>query len=110
MRTKYYDLKRNYGNYDLFVINRGGRKNYSYEDFGKSLIKMNKRFPFINNYEKRDIDDGIYKLEHFFKENMYINLNLTDNQLYLKEKNDSRIDTFEIKYQKDGTYSIKNIE
>ena len=110
MRTKYYDLKRNYGNYDLFVINKEGNKNYTYEDFGKSLIKMNKRFPFINKYEKRDIDDGIYKIENFFKSNMYINLNLTDNQLYLKEKNDSRIDTFEIKYQKDGTYSIKNIE
>ena len=35
MKTKYYDLKRNYGYYDLFVINRGGRKKYSEEDFGK---------------------------------------------------------------------------
>ena len=110
MKTKYYDLKRNYGDYDLFVINRGGRKKYSYGDFGKSLIKMNKRFPFLNKYEKRDIDDGIYKFQNFFKDNMYVNLNLTDNQLYLKEKNASITDTFEIKYQSDGTYTIKNIE
>ena len=41
---------------------------------------------------------------------MYINLNINDNQLYLKEKNDSITDKFEIKYQKDGTYTIKNIE
>ncbi len=109
MKTKYYDLKKNYGYYDLFVINKEGNKNYTYEDFGKSLIKMNKRFPFINKYEKRDIDDGIYKIENFFKSNMYINLNLTDNQLYLKENNDS-LNEFEIKYQNDGTYTIKNIE
>jgi hypothetical protein len=109
MKTKYYDLKKNYGNYDLFVINKEGGKNYTYEDFGKSLIKMNKRFPFSNKYEKRDIDDGIYKIENFFKSNIYINLNLTDNQLYLKENNDS-LNEFEIKYQNDGTYTIKNIE
>ena len=109
MKTKYYDLKRNYGYYDLFVINRGGRKKYKYEDFGKSLIKMNKRFPIFNKYEKRDIDDGIYKIENFYKSNMYINLNLNDNQLYLKENNNSLIE-FEIKYQNDGTYTIKNIE
>lgn len=34
MKTKYYDLKRNYGNYDLFV-----RKKYNEGDFGKNLIK-----------------------------------------------------------------------
>ena len=63
----------------------------------------------MNKYEKRDIEDGIYKIENFFKSNMYINLNLTDNQLYLKENNDS-LNEFEIKYQNDGTYTIKNIE
>ena len=110
MNTKYYDLKGNYGNYDLFVINKGGSKKYTYEDLGNSLIKMNKRFPFFNKYEKSDINDGIYKIENFFKENMYINVNFNDNKLYLKEKNDSINDMFEIKHQKDGTYTIKNIE
>ena len=32
MNTKYYDLKGNYGNYDLFVINKGGSKKYTFED------------------------------------------------------------------------------
>jgi len=32
---------------------------------------MNKRFPIINKYEKRDIDDGIYKIDIFFKDNIY---------------------------------------
>ena len=110
MKAKYYDLKRNYGYYDLFVINRGGRKKYNYGDLGKSLIKMNKRFPRFNKYERRDIEDGIYKIENFLKNNMYINLNLTANQLYLKEKKKSINDIFEIKYQNNGTYSIKNIK
>ena len=57
MMTKYYHLKRNQGDYDIFVINRGGRKKYSEGDFDKSLIKMNKRFPFFHKYEKKDIDD-----------------------------------------------------
>ena len=67
MKTKYYDLKRNYGYYDLFVINRGGRKKYKYEDFGKSLIKMNKRFPLFNKYERKDIEDATYQINHFSK-------------------------------------------
>ena len=41
---------------------------------------------------------------------MFMNLILNNNQLNLKEKINSIIDTFEIKYQKDGTYLIKNIE
>ena len=48
--------------------------------------------------------------QKIFSNLICINLNLTDNQLYLKEKNDSKTDTFEIKYQKDGSYTIKNIE
>ena len=86
MKTKYNDLKRNYGNYDLFVINRGDRKKYNEGDFGKSLIKMNNRNPIFNKYEKKDIDDGYYKIENFFKNNMYIIFNINDNQLYLKKK------------------------
>ena len=50
---------------------------------------MNKRFPVFNKYEKRDIEDWIYKIENYFKDNMYINLNITDKQLYLKEKKNS---------------------
>ena len=86
MKNKYYDLKRNYGYYDLFDINRGGRKKYTIGDFGKILIKMNKRFPFFNKYEKRDIEDGIYKIKNYYKENMYINLNIIYDKLYLKYK------------------------
>jgi len=71
MKTKYYDLKRNYGYYDLFVINREGRKNIEMVDFGKSLIKMNKRSPIFNKYKKIDIDNGIYRIEKFSKDNMY---------------------------------------
>ena len=41
---------------------------------------------------------------------MYINLNLNDNELNLKDKNKSINDIFEIKSQNDGTYTIKNIE
>jgi len=41
MKTKYYDLKRNYGNYDLFV-----RKKYNEGDFGKNLIKWIIDFQF----------------------------------------------------------------
>ncbi len=41
---------------------------------------------------------------------MFMNLILNNNQLNLKEKINSIIDTFEIKYQKDGTDLIKNIE
>ena len=110
LKTKYYDLKRNYGYYDLFVINRGGRKKYKQGDFGKSLIKMNNRFPIFNKYEKKDIEDGYYKIENYFNSNMYINLNPNENQLYLKEKNGTINDTFEIKFQNDGTYIIKNID
>ena len=98
MKTKYYDLKRNTGYYDLFVINREGRKKYRDDSFGKSLIKMNKRFPNFNEY--KDIDNGIYRIENFSKDNMYINLNLNDNTLYLKEKNKLITDKFEIKSKK----------
>ena len=41
---------------------------------------------------------------------MYINLNLNDNTLYLNEKNKWITDIFEIKFQNDGTYIIKNID
>jgi len=71
---------------------------------------MNNRFPILNKHEKKDIDDGYYKIENFFKTNIYINLNLNNNQLYLKEKNYSINDIFEIKFQNDGTYVIKNID
>ena len=50
------------------------------------------------------------KLILFSKVNMFMNLILNNNQLNLKEKINSIIDTFEIKYQKDGTDLIKNIE
>jgi len=40
---------------------------------------------------------------------MFTNLNLIDNQLYLKEKNESKTDIFELKFKNDGTYIIKNI-
>jgi len=39
MKTKYYDLKRNYGNYDLFIIKRGGRKKTVKEILLKVLLK-----------------------------------------------------------------------
>ena len=58
MKTKYYDLKRNYGNYDYFFINKRGRKKYSEGDFGKSLIKIKNRYPIFNKYEKKAINDG----------------------------------------------------
>ena len=61
---------------------------------------MNNRFPIFNKYEMKDIDDGYYKIENFFKTNIYINLNLNDNQLYLKEKNESKTEKFEIKFLK----------
>ena len=70
---------------------------------------MNNRFPIFNKYEKKDIDDGNYKIENFLKTNIYINLNLNDNQLYLKEKNESKTKKFEIKFKNDGAYIIKNI-
>ena len=84
------------------------RKKYKYEDFGKSLIKMNKRFPLFNKYERKDIEDATYQINHFFKDNIYIILNDINNKLYLN-KNDSITDMFEIKYQNNGTYTIKNI-
>jgi len=39
MKTKYYDLKRNYDYYDLFEINRGGKKNIVREIKEKALLK-----------------------------------------------------------------------
>ena len=93
MKTKYYDLKRNYGDYDLFVINRGGRKNIFIEILKKDLIKINKRFQIFNKYEKREIKDGIYKINTFFKVNLFINLNFNE----FKRKN-CNIWILDIKY------------
>ncbi len=32
---------------------------------------MNKRFPFFNKYEKKDIEDGIYKIKLFQRKYVY---------------------------------------
>ncbi len=54
---------------------------------------MNNRFP-VFTHMKEGYRRWTYSIENYFKNNFYINLNLTNNQLYLKEKKDSITDTF----------------
>ena len=62
----------------------------------KALLKLIKRFPFFNKYEKRYIDDGIYEIKNFFKDNMYLNLISNENELFLKDKNYSIMTDLEL--------------
>ena len=112
MDTKYYDIRKNYGNNNLFVVNRGGQKKYHLRDLGKSIIKMNKKFPFPNKYEKIDVNNGFYILETAVNQNMNLNLNYdSENKvnLVLNNRNEEN-SIFYIEYLNDGTYSIKNIK
>ncbi len=112
MDARYYDITQMPNYCDLFVINKGGQA-YSYLDFGKSLIKMNKMFPIPNKYEKLDVENGYYRLETLLKKNMNINIDynndFNETTLILKQTNQNENEIFKIEYQNDGTYGIKSL-
>ena len=55
-------------------------KNIFIKILKKDLIKINKRFQIFNKHEKREIKDGNYKINTFFKVNLFINLNFNEHK------------------------------
>ena len=113
MNSKYFDILDTPQQYDLFVINKSGAKEYREEDFGKSLIYLNFMFPKPTKYEKINRIDGIYFIETVLNENKIIKFKYNEiknkNYLLLNKRTKNNSELFKIEYQNDGSYTIKSL-
>ena len=113
MNSKYFDILDTPQQYDLFVINKSGAKEYREEDFGKSLIYLNFMFPKPTKYEKINRIDGIYFIETALKKDKIINYKYNEiknkNYLCLNKRTMNNSELFKIEYQNDGSYTIKSL-